>query len=73
MLCERENLHDSFLRRGRGYNQGWGAGARSHGASQFWRSRSWNLFKYFCGAGAGATKILLAPAPVMVHRIDFIE
>ena len=59
--------------------QGWGAGAgaRSHGASQFWRSWSWSrsLFKYFCGAGAraGATKILLAPAPVMVHRINFIE
>ena len=53
------------------------SGARSHGANQFWRSRSWSrsLFKYFCGAGAGAgaTKILLAPAPVMVHRINFIE
>ena len=57
--------------------RGAGAGARSHGASQFWRSRSWSrsLFKYFCGAeaGAGATKILLAPAPVMVHRINSIE
>ena len=27
----------------------------------------------FGGTGAGATKILLAPAPVMVHRINFIE
>ena len=45
--------------------------------ANFWRSRSWSrsLFKYFCGAGAGAgaKKILLAPAPVMVHRINFIE
>ena len=27
----------------------------------------------FGGAGAGATKILLAAAPVMVHRINFME
>ena len=27
----------------------------------------------FGGAGAGATKILLAPAPLMVDRINFIE
>ena len=71
------HTHFSTSSQGWGAGAGAGAGARSHGASQFCRSRSWSrsLFKYFCGAraGAGATKILLAPAPVMVHRINFIE